>query len=730
MGLRSCLKLLGILAGLTLSVPAASNPLGDAIGGDVGKVINNNDPTPKPVQDAVKDAVKTITKGAQDCFGIKIDGACPPTPGELVKSLDPKGLAEFLRDCLLNPQKCGDIEGELKKRISQQISQTLADQLHKSVVDWRQHVRYCAGVNARPFPGKSNPDVSGFCDSNDMTLFNGLLCSTGDELGCDAVKRSQGGDGRWWRSPALVGIDSKHKDADGNLDGPGASMSEEQTWGVFLYFLQHKEDKDAFDRWTTWIGEKTRGSCLVSVAGNCLQRGLPQWCTDGDDFNCRFMPYECWVFERLAPQFNYKPEELSRKIGCDVVMGVTYAAPGILGIAAATIAKGLPAVLQALPAALAKPEARQQLVSIVSKPPVFSDSVLSLFSRGRPPTEVLAQLKNRPPVPLPPNLCIDDLERFGLPLPKLPVNLPNKCLIPPQIFPGVSSNPLVTAPGGFTSHYPVAKQLAIEVDVRDPKTAFSFHKLAVQIYLLRKMGYNDPDLEKAIDGLVRKFGANPFYRYLALGGTKEIVDSVQQNCKIVDGLKRHSWKWEQPDKQIGEDTSYWDCIFAAQLLAGTKKVDNPKPFEEMQLARVSRLSAPKKMNCSGTVIVNRSAPVDGGKEDTFVVFDSGDPALWTKNTIFVAPCSAKYTVELTGSVASQGNPRVDLVSTSEYGGVPRISLGSKNQATNATFLMNQYEAVALTVRQNGPANSIVNTRLKIRWCPVQNDKEGKQPCSQ
>src|SRR4051812_26493414 len=59
-----------------------------------------------------------------------------------------------------------------------------------------------------PSKGADGPDA---CDDGDMTLFNGLLCLAGVEevdrdgkkqfIGCDAVRKSQGSDGRWWRSP-------------------------------------------------------------------------------------------------------------------------------------------------------------------------------------------------------------------------------------------------------------------------------------------------------------------------------------------------------------------------------------------------------------------------------------------------------------------------------------------------------------------------------------------------
>src|SRR5262249_5615102 len=152
--------------------------------------------------------------------------------------------------CLM--QNCAVDPFELaKKRASASITDALAAQLKERIPFWEAHSRYCVSKNVPPFPGKENVDHPEHCEDRDMTLFNGLLCSVGDPRGCDAVKRAQGEDGQWWRSPRLVGLDRTHGGDE------GASMSEEQTWGVFLYLIQTK-DKSAFDSWVNWISEKSR----------------------------------------------------------------------------------------------------------------------------------------------------------------------------------------------------------------------------------------------------------------------------------------------------------------------------------------------------------------------------------------------------------------------------------------------------------------------------------------
>jgi hypothetical protein len=210
-------------------------------------------------------------------------------------------------------------------------------QLRELVGFWETHARYCIDAHVAneykkkvesvaPFPGKEVVDDPATCDDQDMTLFNGLLCSVGDPRGCDGVRRAQDANtGQWWRSPALIGWDRTR-------GGAAASMSEEQTWGVFLYLLQ-TGDKRAFEKWVEWIANESR-PCWIGQGSSCL-RGPPQWCKDNVEFAaCNFLPFECVVFEALAHRFEgaAKVAAVSHLLGCDLVMGVTYTvATGIFG---------------------------------------------------------------------------------------------------------------------------------------------------------------------------------------------------------------------------------------------------------------------------------------------------------------------------------------------------------------------------------------------------------------
>ncbi|WP_250483269.1 hypothetical protein [Caballeronia sp. GaOx3] len=115
-----------------------------------------------------------------------------------------------------------------------------------------------------------------------MTLFNGLLCISGDQLGCDAVMHAQDVSGRWHRSPRLA--------ADPTLR-PKDSFSWDMALGVQLYVVK-TGDRASLQRWLAWV-ESSR-PCLVETPLDgkkyCLVRGWPRWCTDDTEGGCSAKP--------------------------------------------------------------------------------------------------------------------------------------------------------------------------------------------------------------------------------------------------------------------------------------------------------------------------------------------------------------------------------------------------------------------------------------------------------
>lgn len=139
---------------------------------------------------------------------------------------------------------------------------------------WRANAPFCSGA-----PSSEN------CEDGDMTLFSGLLCASGDALGCASVKTAQGVDGRWYRSPRL----QQHPDLK-----PSNSFSWDMALGVQLYAVT-TGDKVALARWLQWV-EASR-PCLTEspvIDGKkyCLVRGWPRWCPDDDEKGCTARPQD------------------------------------------------------------------------------------------------------------------------------------------------------------------------------------------------------------------------------------------------------------------------------------------------------------------------------------------------------------------------------------------------------------------------------------------------------
>lgn len=97
------------------------------------------------------------------------------------------------------------------------------------------------------------------CGDGDATLWNGLLCGSGDEFGCNAVRAAQSEDGRVWRSPRLKNND------------PIRTFSRDMGMGT-LVFLARSKDVAFGNKWSAFINSEKRlcesgnGSCTISPA--------------------------------------------------------------------------------------------------------------------------------------------------------------------------------------------------------------------------------------------------------------------------------------------------------------------------------------------------------------------------------------------------------------------------------------------------------------------------------
>jgi hypothetical protein len=166
-----------------------------------------------------------------------------------------------------------------------------------------------------------------------MTLFNGLLCLSAEQIGCDAVKNSQGDDGRWWRSPRRIGWEypdcgasSPPNEAPPNKPPPNqkcdVSFSPDQALGVLSYSLASR-DASRFSSWLKWITDhrgKLTATQIKEVAKDEIAKlNWPQWqvdaaaalianllparltyCTDDFDARCTLRPGDCAIIKQMG----------------------------------------------------------------------------------------------------------------------------------------------------------------------------------------------------------------------------------------------------------------------------------------------------------------------------------------------------------------------------------------------------------------------------------------------
>ena len=151
---------------------------------------------------------------------------------------------------------------------------------------WRSSAPMCTDREGAKFPGKM--DAAGNCEDGDINLFAGLLCSAGEEIGCETVRRSQTADGKWFRSPLRAQTD--------NLGHPN-SFSPDMALGTELY-LVISHNQAAGDLWLTWL-DKVR-PCLIGSGDGCYQSPLLRFCTNDDEGGCTVRPGDAAILGETA----------------------------------------------------------------------------------------------------------------------------------------------------------------------------------------------------------------------------------------------------------------------------------------------------------------------------------------------------------------------------------------------------------------------------------------------
>lgn len=168
------------------------------------------------------------------------------------------------------------------------VNSAFADELKQRYEDlWRPAAFLCeAWKDGVKFPSRPTGDAKQPCDDGDMTLFNGLLCASGEPLGCLGVKEALDRDtGQWYRSPRIR--------VNGN-DRGGASFSPDMALGVQLYLVTTKDVESGW-KWLMWLHSHT--PCWVEIGETCIiQAPVPRFCTDPpkegekENFECTLRP--------------------------------------------------------------------------------------------------------------------------------------------------------------------------------------------------------------------------------------------------------------------------------------------------------------------------------------------------------------------------------------------------------------------------------------------------------
>lgn len=167
---------------------------------------------------------------------------------------------------------------------------------------WEDNAYLCQSQDGLPFTAPPFPakKAGGVCDDGDATLFNGLLCASGDQRGCNAVKNSQTADGRFWRSPRRAETNNLGK---GDTVKEELSFSPDQDLGVLLYVVS-TGDTGALQRWLDWL-ERNRPCAIGNPleAGKCqgdarfYLKGLPRYCIHA---RCTLRPLDRDMLNEVA----------------------------------------------------------------------------------------------------------------------------------------------------------------------------------------------------------------------------------------------------------------------------------------------------------------------------------------------------------------------------------------------------------------------------------------------
>ncbi|SDI63182.1 hypothetical protein SAMN05444171_3858 [Bradyrhizobium lablabi] len=403
------------------------------------------------------------------------------------------------------------------------------------LAEWRKRAFRCGptGYPTKEWDNKAvSTETGSNCNDGDMLLFSGLLCSVGEESGCDEVRLSQNRKTwQWWRSPNVLAR---------NMDTvTEPNLNSDQALGAMLYALR-KGDGLQFRRWTNWIA--SRGPCTALI---CLgsRLSIPRYCSLGgeDGGNCIFKFVDCPLLTLVGGELG---EQLSTATVCNLAQWL-----------------GIPNVLQPDPrGALSQYRAAYNLVGDLE------NKVTDLYK----------QLKFNPP-PLPPlPLNPDVLDAAFKPLADEFATARNDL------------EELIKLPdlGGLAVAYGTAEAAVVAnanvagLDLKkgkpghEGKDASGRHLAGVALLILKEFRLDDPLLKSAGAKLLDAEPANPFFEYLAHGANDRMINLIVDQCPALDfdlpnKVPRFQWAWERDDsRDAGRQSMFWDCVFIMDLYRG------------------------------------------------------------------------------------------------------------------------------------------------------------------
>jgi hypothetical protein len=177
------------------------------------------------------------------------------------------------------------------------LAQSPLEELGSRLIVWKQAAPVCPvlGVSFATKQLSDPKQPTQICDDGDMTLFNGLLCSAGVEIGCLGVAEArESATGKWHRSPRIRVL--------GKNDRGNADFSPDMALGVTLYAIKKGAAAEVY-QWLSWISENT--PCAIKGLHPCPEtlKLEPRFCELAE---CVIRPQDYQVLALLVTYLQLK----------------------------------------------------------------------------------------------------------------------------------------------------------------------------------------------------------------------------------------------------------------------------------------------------------------------------------------------------------------------------------------------------------------------------------------